>query len=160
MLNTDIKNSLYNSFSKLMPSTPIIFAKQGGAEPKAPYCSINLLQSVEQGMPYTATYANSSPAILTRVEYELYTRLIFVGKDSSDLAAELHLALGHPATRFIFATNSLSLMEYKTIKSLNEKRDTTWIELSTLDVVFSYAAEITQQIDIIETVDFTSNITP
>jgi hypothetical protein len=44
------------------------------------------------------------------------------------------------------------------IRRVPEKRDTAWIDNFVLDVIFSYAVETTQPIDIIEEVSWTPTI--
>lgn len=150
-----LKTSLYNSLKTFLPSNEVIHSHQGGQEPKGSYCAINILRSDRVGKEYDATYANDTNGVMTitsRNEYEATVRLLFVGKQAGDLAYELEASILNDASRFAFGTNSLSIMRVGEIRRVPEKRGTTFVDVFNLDVIFSYAVENTQNIEIIESV--------
>jgi hypothetical protein len=83
---------------------------------------------------------------------------MFVGDYAGNLAYEFETVVDNPASRFYFGTESLAIMRKGEIRRVPEKRDTDWIDNFVLDVIFSYAVETTQPIDIIEEVSWTPTI--
>lgn len=160
-----IKSSVYNATTKIITDYPVIFSHQSGQEPKGSYCAINLLRADKIGMEYDATYAgeeepqSDSYEIYSRNEYEALVRFMFVGKDAGNIAYAFESIMDNSASRFHFGTESLAVMRKSEVRRVPEKRSTTWVENLTLDVYFSYAVEVTQQIEIIETVSWNENIT-
>ena len=158
-----LKSSLYNSCTKIVTENQVIFSHQGGQEPNGTYCAINILRVDKVGSETDATYASDDGSITelySRNEYEATVRFMFVGKDAGNLAYEFESTMDNYASRFFFGTESLAVMRKSNVRRVPEKRETTWVENFTLDVVFSYAVETTQPIDIIEDVSWVGTIIP
>lgn len=159
-LYDSLRNSLYTSCKSFLPDNELIFSHQGGQEPKGTYCSLHVLRTDKIGMEYHNTYASPNPTISSVSVYEVTVRFIFIGQDSGNLAYEFETVVDNPAARFYFGTESLAIMRKGEVRRVPEKRDTTWVDHFTLDVIFSYAVETTQPIDIIENVSWNENIIP
>lgn len=159
-----IKQSLYNSITKIVTNNPVIHSHQGKPEPSGTYVAINVLRLDRVGMEYDSTYAgeistgSDTYEIDSRNEYEAVVRLMFVGKDSGNIAHHFDVVMDNPAARFYFGTENLAVMRKSEVRRVPEKRDTEWVENFTLDIFFSYAVETAQPIDIIETVTWNEKI--
>lgn len=155
-----LRTALYNVTSSLIPNNLIIHSHQGGQEPKQTYCALNILKTDKIGMEYQNSYASPDPTISSVSVYEVTVRYLFIGKDAGDIAYEFETIVDNPASRFYFGKESLAIMRKGEVRRVPEKRDTTWVDNFTLDVIFSYAVETTQPIDIIENVSWNANIIP
>jgi len=153
-LYDEIRKSIYTSCKAFLPNSNLIHAHQGGQEPKGSYCAINVLKADKVGRECDSTYASVDQTINSVSVYEVTTRFMFVGKDSGNLAYSFETVVDNPAARFYFGTESLAIMRKGEVRRVPEKRDTTWVDNFTLDVVFSYAIETTQPIDTIENVSW------
>ena len=156
-LYDSVRQAIYNSSKNLLPNNELIYSHQGGQEPRGSYCSINIIRTNKIGMEYESTYASATDITSVSV-YEVTTRFMFVGDDAGNLAYEFETVADNPASRFYFGTESLAIMRKGEIRRVPEKRDTDWIDNFVLDVIFSYAVETTQPIDIIEEVSWTPTI--
>lgn len=157
-----VKTSLYNSTKEIITNNQVIHSHQGGQEPRGTYCAINVLRADKIGMEYDSTYASedvaSNTEVFSRNEYETIVRFMFVGKDAGNLAYHFESVMDNPASRFHFGTENLAVMRKSEVRRVPERRDTTWVDNFTLDVIFSYAVETTQSIDIIEDVSWNATI--
>jgi len=156
-LYDSVRQAIYNSSKNLLPNNELIYSHQSGHEPRGSYCSINIIRTNKIGMEYESTYASATD-ITSGSVYEVTTRFMFVGDDAGNLAYEFETVADNPASRFYFGTESLAIMRKGEIRRVPEKRDTDWIDNFVLDVIFSYAVETTQPIDIIEEVSWTPTI--
>jgi hypothetical protein len=147
-----VKQAVYTSCNNLLPDNKLIHSHQGGQEPKGSYCALNILKADKIGMECDSTYASADQTIKSTSVYEVTVRFMFVGKDSGNLAYNFETVADNPAARFYFGTESLAIMRKGEVRRVPEKRDTTWVDNFTLDVIFSYAVETTQPIDTIEVV--------
>ena len=162
-LYDSLKSALYNSCTKLITQNTVIFSHQGGQEPSGTYCAVNILRVDKIGSETDATYASSDGLtyeLYSRNEYEATVRFMFVGQDAGNLAYEFESSMDNYAARFFFGTENLAVMRKSEVRRVPERRETTWVENFTLDVVFSYAVETTQPIDIIEDVSWIGTIIP
>jgi hypothetical protein len=159
-LYDSIRTALYNSVTKIITDNAVIHSHQSGQEPNGTYCAINVLKTDKIGMEYESSYASDATTnTITSVSvYELTVRYMFVGEDAGNLAFEFETVADNPASRFHFGTENLAIMRKSEVRRVPEKRSTTWVENYTLDVVFSYAVETSQTIDIIEDVSWNENI--
>lgn len=153
-----LKTALYTSSKSYFPNNELIHSHQGGQEPRGTYCAINILSTDRVGSEDESTYASATPVIRSVNHYEVTVRYMFVGKEAGDLAYEFESSIDNSAARFAFGTESLAIMRRGQVNRVPEKRDTTWVDNFTLDVVFSYAVYNTQSIDIIEYVSWNENI--
>jgi hypothetical protein len=156
-LYDSVRQAIYNSSKNLLPNNELIYSHQGGQEPKGSHCSINIIRTNKIGMEYDSTYASATDITSVSV-YEVTTRFMFVGDYAGNLAYEFETVADNPASRFYFGTENLAIMRKGEIRRVPEKRDTAWIDNFVLDVIFSYAVETTQPIDIIEEVSWTPTI--
>lgn len=157
-LYDSLKSALYTATKTYIPDNELIHSHQGGQEPKGSYCVINILNTDRIGMSEQSSYASSSQLVRSTSHYEVIIRYMFVGKDAGNLAYELETSIENPAARFAFGGESLAIMRKGEVKRVPERRDTTWVENFTLDVVFSYAVYNTQSIDTIENVSWNENL--
>lgn len=153
-----LRTALYNSSKVYFPSNELIHSHQGGQEPRGTYCSINILNVDKIGMQDQSTYASGTPELRITNHYEVIVRYMFVGREAGDVAYEFESSIDHPAARFAFGTENLAIMRKSEVNRVPEKRDTTWVNNFTLDVVFSYAVYNTQSIEIIENVSWNENL--
>ena len=147
-----VKQAVYTSCNNLLPDNKLIHSHQGGQEPKGSYCALNILKADKIGMECDSTYASADQTIKSNSVYEVTVRFMFVGKDSGNLAYNFETVADNPAARFYFGTESLAIMRKGEVRRVPEKRDTTWVDNFTLDVVFSYAIQTIQPIETIDTV--------
>lgn len=157
-LYDDLKSALYTSSKTYLPDNQLIHSHQGGQEPKGSYCAINILNTDKIGMEDESSYASSAQTIRSTNHYEVTVRYMFVGKQAGDLAYEFESSLDNSAARFAFGTENLAIMRKGDVNRVPEKRDTTWVDNFTLDVIFSYAVYNTQSIDTIDTVSWNENL--
>ena len=147
-----VKQAVYTSCKKLLPDVKLIHSHQGGQEPKGSYCALNILKADKIGMECESTFASPDQTIKSVSVYEVTIRFMFVGNDSGNLAYSFETVADNPAARFYFGTESLAVMRKGEVRRVPEKRDTTWVDSFTLDVVFSYAIETILPIETIDTV--------
>jgi len=147
-----VKQAVYTSCNNLLPDNKLIHSHQGGQEPKGSYCALNILKADKIGMECESTYASADQTIKSSSVYEVTVRFMFVGKDSGNLAYNFETVADNPASRFYFGTESLTIMRKGEVRRVPEKRDTTWVDNFTLDVVFSYAIQTIQPIETIDIV--------
>lgn len=159
-LYDDITSALYTSNKLFFPSNELIFSHQGGPEPNGSYVGLNILRTDKIGMEDESTYASPTPTITSRNVYEVTVRYMFIGKDSGNLAYDFEAAISNPASRFNFGYSNLAVMRCSEVRRVPEKRDTTWVDFFTLDVVFSYGVTVEQPIEIIETVSWDGTVIP
>lgn len=161
-LYDNLRSALYTSTKIYIPNNDVIFSHQGGQEPNGTYLAINILKIDKIGMEDESTYASPDPntTITSKNVYEATVRYMFVGQDSGNLAYDFEASIDNSAARFAFGGQNLAIMRKSEVRRVPEKRDTTYVDNFTLDVIFSYGTTNVQSIDIIENVDWTGNIIP
>lgn len=159
-----VRTSLYNATTKIITTNQVIHSHQGGQEPKGTYVAINVVRLTKVGAETDASFAGliegqaDAYELYSRNEYETTVRFMFVGTEAGNLAHDFETIMDNYASRFYFSDENLAVMRKTDIRRVPEKRDTTWVDNFTIDVIFSYAVETTQNIDIIDNVTWNENI--
>lgn len=155
-----LEEALYDVISPILVGTNIIRGYQNGPELATPYCVYYTQTMDATGREDTAPSADLSGAIynLRTVEHYLATvRFEFTGKDTAsnhggDLAMSFLTALSTPNVQLELRKKNLGYMSKSLLRRIPKLRETAWYNAYVVDVVFSFALETIQQVDIIENV--------
>lgn len=160
------------------PTTPVIFSHTSGVEPAESYVVINILQIQQIGHAYTATLtsitgthgwslgfgynfseSDASPKLSIQANYNITAQFSFIGSQSGDMAQSFTQRLNNVLFREELIRNSLGLRTKTNIRRAPQKRDTKWVEYHNMDVVFTYAVNTQQIVDVVEAVVIVDEIT-
>lgn len=160
------------------PTTPIIFSHSSGTEPAESYVVINILQIEQIGQAYTSTLApitgtygwslgfgysfsesDATPKLDIQANYNAYVQFSFIGSQSGEMSQSFKQRLNNVIIREEFIRNNLGIRSKTNIRRAPQKRDTKWVEYHNMDVVFTYAVNTQQDVDVVEAVVIVDEIT-
>lgn len=130
----------------------IIFSHSNGTEPAESYAVINILQIEQVGKGYTSTLVNELDELTIQANYNIYAQFSFVGSKSGEMSQVFTQQLNNVLVREELQRNSLNLRTKTNIRRAPQKRDTKWVEYHNMDVVFTYAVNTQQIVDVVEAV--------
>jgi len=130
----------------------IIFSNVNGIEPVTSYVVINILSIEQFGQAYTSTYTNDNEELTIQANYNIYVQFSFIGSDSGDMAQTFKQRVDNVLFREELQRNNLNLRSKTNIRRAPQKRDTKWVEYHNMDVVFTYAVNTQQIVDVVEAV--------
>ena len=137
----------------------VIFSHSNGAEPAESYVVINILQVEQVGKGYTSTLVNELDELTIQANYNIYAQFSFVGSKSGEMSQVFTQQLNNVLVREELQRNSLNLRTKTNIRRAPQKRDTKWIEYHNMDVVFTYAVNTQQIVDVVEAVIIVDELT-
>ena len=137
----------------------MIFSHNNGTEPAESYVVINLLQIEQVGKGYTSTLTNADEELTIQANYNVYAQFSFIGSQSGDMSQSFTQRLNSVLVREELQRNSLNLRTKTNIRRAPQKRDTKWVEYHNMDVVFTYAVNTQQIVDVVEAVIIVDEIT-
>ena len=155
---TELKEALYNIFSRMFPNTQVIHMYDGGVEPSNPYIGIYILAFNQVGREETTSYASETSLnsnvyqLSTKVTYEASVQISCRGSTAGDLAHAVNQDLNIPTTWQILRENNLSKMRVSNVRSAPQLRETKWIQAYNQDITFAYCYVSDTPIDVIEQV--------
>lgn len=155
----------YQIVKTIFPALTTVIGYQNGPEQVTPYCVV-ICQSFDpagrEEIPSQATYNGGTKVweIRTLQNYLVTLRFEFVGKDTAgnhggDFATEFAHQLASPDVQEALRVRNLGLLQKSIIRRIPKLRETVWYNSYVIDVVFSFALETSQQIDIVESVEIT-----
>lgn len=155
----------YQIVKQIFPSLNTIIAYQNGPELVTPYCVV-VCQAFDpvgrEEIPSQATLntGTGNRELRTLQNYQVTLRFEFVGKDTAsnhggNFAVEFGHQLSSPTVQEALRDRNLGLLQKSLIRRIPKLRETVWYNSYVIDVVFSFALETTQQIDIVESVEIT-----
>lgn len=137
----------------------VIFSHENGPEPSVSYVVINVLQIEQVGKGYTSTLVNELNELTIQANYNVYVQLSFIGSQSGDMSQSFTQRLNNVLFREELIRNNLGLRTKTNIRRAPQKRDTKWVEYHNMDVVFTYAVNTQQIVDVIEAVIIVDELT-
>lgn len=141
------------------PTTPVIFSHTNGTEPAESYVVINILNIEQVGKGYTSTLVNELDELTIQANYNVYAQFSFIGSKSGDMSQSFTQRLNNVLFREELIRNNLGLRTKTNIRRAPQKRDTKWVEYHNMDVVFTYAVNTQQVVDVVEAVIIVDEIT-
>ncbi len=155
-----LEEALYDVVAPILPGINVIRGYQNGPEVQTPYCvyyteSINATGREDLSTGANISGGNSS---IRMVEHFLATvRFEFTGKDintnhGGDVAMSFLTQLATPSVQLALRKKNLGYMSKSLLRRIPKLRETAWYNAYVVDVVFSFALETIQQVDIIEKV--------
>lgn len=163
-VRTGIRKAAIQALVEYFPDTTtqntgIIFSHLNGAEPSVSYVAINILQIEQVGKNYTSTFANTAGEITIQGNYNIYVQFSFIGSLSGEMSQSFTQRLNNVLIREELQRNGLNLRTKTNIRRAPQKRDTKWVEYHNMDVVFTYAVNTQQIVDVVEVVSITNTLT-
>ena len=140
-------------------SPQIIYSHSNGAEPAESYVVINILQAEQVGRGYTSTLVNELDELTIQANYNIYAQFSFIGSKSGEMSQVFTQQLNNVLVREEWQRNNLNLRTKTNIRRAPQKRDTKWVEYHNMDVVFTYAVNTQQVVDVVEAVIIVDEIT-
>ena len=137
----------------------VIFSHSNGTEPAESYVVINILQIEQVGKGYTSTLVNELDELTIQANYNIYAQFSFVGSKSGEMSQVFTQQLNNVLVREELQRNSLNLRTKTNIRRAPQKRDTKWVEYHNMDVVFTYAVNTQQIVDVVEAVIIVDELT-
>lgn len=137
----------------------VIFSHENGSEPSVSYVVINILQIEQVGKGYTSTLVNELNELTIQSNYNVYVQFSFIGSQSGDMSQSFTQRLNNVLFREELIRNNLGLRTKTNIRRAPQKRDTKWVEYHNMDVVFTYAVNTQQIVDVIEAVIIVDELT-
>lgn len=137
----------------------VIFSHENGPEPSVSYVVINVLQIEQVGKGYTSTLVNELNELTIQANYNVYVQFSFIGSQSGDMSQSFTQRLNNVLFREELIRNNLGLRTKTNIRRAPQKRDTKWVEYHNMDVVFTYAVNTQQIVDVIEAVIIVDELT-
>lgn len=134
------------------PNTLVKFSHDNGDEVPESYVVINILQQEQVGKGYTSTLVNEDNELTIQANYNVYVQFSFIGSLSGDMAQSFTQRLNNVLVREELIRNNLGLRTKTNIRRAPQKRDTKWVEYHNMDVVFTYAVNTQQIVDVVEAV--------
>lgn len=164
MSMTAFEDAVYDVLNTALPSLTKYIAYQNGPEQVTPYCVFHCSQIDPTGREEISTGSDAlgDNYEIRVLEHFLGTiRFEFVGKDISgnhggDQAMLFTTLLSTPNIQMALRQQNLGYMSKSLIRRVPKLRETTWYNAYVVDVVFSFALETKQQVDIIENVTLDS----
>lgn len=141
------------------PSPQIIYSHSNGTEPAESYTVINILQIEQVGRGYTSTLVNELDELTIQANYNIYVQFSFVGSKSGEMSQVFTQQLNNVLVREEWQKSNLNLRTKTNIRRAPQKRDTKWVEYHNMDVVFTYAVNTQQVVDVVEAVIIVDEIT-
>lgn len=141
------------------PTTPIIFSHNNGTEPAESYVVVNVLQIEQVGKGYTSTLVNELDELTIQANYNAYVQFSFIGSQSGEMSQSFTQRLNNVLVREELFKYGLGLRTKTNIRRAPQKRDTKWVEYHNMDVVFTYAVNTQQVVDVVEAVVIVDEIT-
>lgn len=140
-------------------TTPVIFSHSNGTEPAESYVVINILQIEQVGRGYTSTLVNELDELTIQANYNVYVQFSFIGSQSGEMSQSFTQRLNNVLFREELIRNNLGLRTKTNIRRAPQKRDTKWVEYHNMDVVFTYAVNTQQIVDVVEAVIIVDELT-
>lgn len=137
----------------------VIFSHANGAEPAESYVVINILQVEQVGKGYTSTLVNELDELTIQANYNIYVQFSFLGSKSGEMSQVFTQQLNNVLVREEWQRNSINLRTKTNIRRAPQKRDTKWVEYHNMDVVFTYAVNTQQIVDVVEAVIIVDELT-
>lgn len=156
-LETSLRQTCDLIFPDLSPAN-IIFSQQDGPEPKGTYIDIDIISLDQIGLSSTSTLTNVAEELTIDTEYEALVRFIFTGRDSDTFATEFNLALDNVFYWEQIRAKNLGIMRKAKVQRIPDKRETTIIKRFSLDVTFSFVAEVMQKVPVVDRIEITNLI--
>lgn len=144
---------------KEFPTAPVIFSHESGSEPSVSYLVVNILQEEQVGKGYTSTLVNEDSELTIQANYNVYVQFSFIGSLSGDMAHSFTQRLNNVLVREELFKYGLGLRTKTNIRRAPQKRDTKWVEYHNMDVVFTYAVNTQQVVDVVEAVVIVDELT-
>lgn len=141
------------------PTAPVIFSHTNGTEPAESYVVINILQIEQVGKGYTSTLVNELDELTIQANYNVYVQFSFIGSQSGEMSQSFTQRLNNVLFREELIRNNLGLRTKTNIRRAPQKRDTKWVEYHNMDVVFTYAVNTQQIVDVVEAVIIVDELT-
>ena len=130
----------------------VILSHANGTEPDQDYVVINVLQIEQIGKGYTSTFTNELNELTIQANYNVYVQFSFIGDLSGDMSHTFTQRLNNVLFREELQKYGLNLKTKTNIRRAPQKRDTKWVEYHNMDVVFTYAVNTQQIVDVVEAV--------
>lgn len=162
---SELKSALYNTISRMVPGTQVIWMYGEGTEPSSPYIGLHILSMDQIGREEVGTYANETTegsdvyTVSVKATYEAFVQVAFRGSTAGDLAHDFNQSLNNPLSWLKMSENNLSKMRQSSIRNAPQLRDTKYVQAFNQDVTFAYAYNNDQEIDVIEQVIIINQIT-
>lgn len=137
----------------------VIFSHENGTEPSSSYVVINVLDDGQVGKGYTSTLVNELNELTIQANYNIYVQFSFIGSQSGEMAYSFTQRLNNVLFREELIRNNLGLRTKTNIRRAPQKRDTKWVEYHNMDVVFTYAVNTQQIVDVVEAVVIVDELT-
>lgn len=141
------------------PNQQIIYSHSGGTEPSESYVAINILQIEQVGKGYTSTLVNELDELTIQANYNVYVQFSFIGSKSGEMSQVFTQQLNNVLVREEWQRNNLNIRTKTNIRRAPQKRDTKWVEYHNMDVVFTYAVNTQQVVDVVEAVIIKDELT-
>lgn len=117
------------------------------------------MQIEQVGKGYTSTLVNELDELTIQANYNIYTQFSFVGSKSGEMSQVFTQQLNNVLVREEWQRNSINLRTKTNIRRAPQKRDTKWVEYHNMDVVFTYAVNTQQIVDVVEAVIIVDELT-
>lgn len=153
-----LEDAAYQVLKLAMPSLNTIIGYQNGPELQTPYCVVYCSSIDSTGRAETSTKATGLNKEVRVLEHFVGTiRYEFVGKDlvnnhGGDTAMTFLTTLMTPNMQLELRKRNLGYMSKSIIRRVPRLRETVWYNAYVVDVVYSFALETKQQVDVIENV--------
>jgi len=145
---TSIEDSIYTAFTSTLSGITAYLDMQNGVEPASPYCHIFVVSETPVGMSYESVIIHNSNRTTTMCQtYEGLVRFVFVGKDKQSGGSDTNAAnyaedfcqrMRSVYYRQLFADNGLSVLRVSGNKRSQQKRETDFYSVFTVDVSLAY----------------------
>lgn len=157
-VRTSIRKGALIALAEFTPPQ-IIYSHSNGTEPAESYAVINILQIEQVGRGYTSTLVNELDELTIQANYNIYVQFSFVGSKSGEMSQVFTQQLNNVLVREEWQRNNLNLRTKTNIRRAPQKRDTKWVEYHNMDVVFTYAVNTQQVVDVVEAVIIVDELT-
>lgn len=157
---SSFEDSVFEVFKIAFPSLNAVIGYQNGPELPTPYCAMYAATLDPVGREDMSTKADAFGddfAVRTVQHYSGTIRFEFTGKDVSgnhggDLATQWLQIISTPNIQLELRKRNLGFMGKSLIRRVPKLRETAWYNAYVIDVVFSFALETIQQVDIVDSV--------
>lgn len=165
-LQTAIEDGLYDSVRQILDhlgrdGVKIVFANQGGTEPKETYCLLNIIEQSRVGRVQETV---GSPMHLESENwytnyYTLSVQVSFIGSQSGDVMFDFADSVFSSRQCIEFwQKRYLGPLTHSSVRRIPQLRDTKWVENYNIDLKLSCAVQSHETIDWIEYFTYSGNL--
>ena len=159
----DLQDNIYSASRAFLnkmgfTTNQLIWQYGNGPEPKKDYCAMYIIDIRQIGKANESTLTSEvvegvedNQQIHYTTTHELIVQYTFVGESSPIMAAQWqHEFKNNRVVIDQFYENNLAVVGMTSVKPISIKRDTVWVDNTTIDVRYRYSCTSSQQVNWVE----------